>query len=77
MDARGYSRRVVSVNAEADQSLPGVKLGKFCIRRDIPVSFVSSYFDVSRMSVYKWFSGEWTPRKKCLEKIAAFYKTYK
>jgi hypothetical protein len=77
MDARGYSRRVVSMNAGADQDLPGVKLGKFCMRRDIPVSFVSDYFGVSRMSVYKWFSGQWEPRKKHLEKIATFLKEYR
>ena len=47
----GYSQRVVRTNKEADQKNLGVRLGKFCIARDIPVTDVMSYFDVTKQTV--------------------------
>lgn len=69
MDARGYSQRTITANAEAGGDSLGVLLGRYCISRDIPVSEVTEYFKVSRMTIYKWFSGTTTPRKKYGEKI--------
>ena len=57
----GYSQKVVRLNKEADQKNLGVRLGKFCIARDIPVSDVMSYFDVTKQTVYNWFYGISTP----------------
>jgi transcriptional regulator with XRE-family HTH domain len=45
-------------------------LGRFCIHKDIPVKDIADYFGVSRMTIYKWFSGEWLPRKAHAEAIA-------
>jgi len=70
MDNRGYTTRIVeAVNSSDSKSSLGVVLGKFCIRKDIPVSDVAEYFGVSRMTIYKWFVGEWIPRKRHTEKI--------
>lgn len=69
MEIRGYTIRIVKANAAADQSGLGVRLGKFCINKDIPVSHVAEFFGVSRMTIYKWFAGEWIPRKKHTAKI--------
>ncbi|NBS24470.1 MAG: XRE family transcriptional regulator [Altererythrobacter sp.] len=77
MDTRGYSKQTIKANAEADQKLPGVKLGRFCIRRDIPVAFVSEKLGVSRASIYRWFLGEWGPRQAHIAKIEAFLKEYR
>ena len=63
MDNRGYATRIVRANRDADQNSPGVQLGKFCIANDYPVREVAEYFKVSRMTIYKWFVGEWVPRK--------------
>lgn len=63
MDNRGYAARIVRANRDADAGSPGVKLGRYCIANDYPVREVAEYFGVSRMTVYKWFTGEWIPRK--------------
>jgi predicted DNA-binding transcriptional regulator AlpA len=44
-------------------------LGRMCIAREIPVSDVSSYFGVSRMTIYKWFKGLEIPRQKQIARI--------
>lgn len=56
---------------------PGVALGRFCITKEIPVSDVAEYFGVSRMTIYKWFVGEWLPRKSNAEKISTILKQAK
>lgn len=57
----GYSVSVQRRNAEADDASVGVRLGRVCIQRDIPVSEVASRFGVSRQSVYDWFDGTYVP----------------
>jgi hypothetical protein len=70
MDNRGYTARIIkAVNSADSKSSLGVRLGKFCISRDIPVSDVAEFFGVSRMTIYKWFVGEWIPRKRHTENI--------
>jgi hypothetical protein len=73
-DNRGYASRIVKANADADSRSLGVKLGRFCIQREYPVREVSEYFGVSRMTIYKWFTGEWIPRKSHEEKITEMLK---
>ena len=70
MDTRGYTLRIVRANKVANARSPGVKLGRFCIEKDIPVREVAEYFGVSRMTIYKWFIGERIPRKIHTEKIS-------
>ena len=69
MDNRGYATRIVRANQEADIKSPGVKLGRFCIKKDYSFREVSEYFGVSSMTIYKWFTGEWIPRKVHENKI--------
>lgn len=69
MDNRGYTIRIVKANAKADSTSPGVKLGRFCISKDIPVHDVAASFGVSRMTVYQWFAGKWVPRQAHVERI--------
>lgn len=69
MDNRGYASRIVRANQEADIKSLGVKLGRFCIKREYSVRDVAEYFGVSRMTIYKWFTGEWIPRKSHETKI--------
>lgn len=70
MDSRGYTFRFVHANKKADGRLPGVKLGRYCIERDISVRSVAEHFGVSRMTIYKWFLGEWNPRNHHASRIA-------
>ena len=77
MDNRGYASRIVRTNIEADLKSPGVKLGRFCIKNEYPVREVAEYFGVSRMTIYKWFTGEWIPRKVHETKINEVLKKAK
>ena len=70
MDNRGYTSRIVKANLNANAESPGVMLGRYCIENEVPVTDVSKFFNVSRMTIYKWFSGEWMPRKRHVAKIS-------
>jgi hypothetical protein len=68
-DYRGYSQRVIEANQLADFNSLGVRLGAFCISRDIPVLDIAEYFQVSKVTVYNWFTGKVEPRKAQEERI--------
>lgn len=57
MNNKGYSRKFVDANKQADPFHVGVCLGRVCIERDIPIQDVAEYLDVSRQTVYSWFLG--------------------
>ena len=70
----GYTTRIDRLNKEADGRLLGVKLGRICIRHDVPVSEVSTQLGVSRQTVYNWFMGVHEPNEelcKLIEQIIA------
>lgn len=68
MDNRGYSQRIVEANRRASDTL-GVLLGRYCISRDISATLMAEYFGVSRMTIYKWFTGKVEPRAIYKDKI--------
>jgi|TARA_R110000751_G_scaffold138164_1_gene241786 hypothetical protein len=75
-DNRGYSKKIILANREASEESIGVQLGRYCISRDISVSEIADYFEVTRMTIYGWFDGTWVPRlRKHREKIARMLKT--
>ncbi len=47
----------------------GVKLGKICVNKDIPVIDVAEYFGVSRVTVYAWFRGKTVVSGKHADKM--------
>ena len=69
MSSHGYSVRLVRANQEASTESPGVMLGRMCISKEYPVRDVAEHCGVSRMTIYKWFVGEWIPRKAHAAKI--------
>jgi hypothetical protein len=69
--AKGYSVLTIQEIKEANPVLLGVKLGKICVERDIPVKDVSEYFGVSRVTVYAWFRGKMVVSGKHVEKVQA------
>lgn len=73
----GYSLNVILLNEKTDQSLLGVKLGKKCIKRKIPVSTVAKILGVSRQTVYNWFIGAYAPKSTYEEAIQHLIKTLK
>lgn len=68
----GYSQQTVRLNREADSKNLGVKLGRYCIAREIPVLDVMDYFGVSKQTVYNWFWGIHIPGKIHAPRIQEF-----
>ncbi len=72
----GYSARLIALNKEANSKLLGVKLGRVCIKRNIPVSLVASELGVSRQTVYNWFTGANTPLNQSVGAVQALLKSF-
>lgn len=68
----GYSQSVVKTNRDADGRSLGVRLGRYCINREIPVTDVMEYFEVSKQTVYSWFAGTHIPSKRHTTLIEQF-----
>ena len=68
----GYSQQIVRANRDADGRNIGVKLGRFCISQEIPVSDVMDFFGVSKQCVYNWFIGKHEPNKLFSEAIKEY-----
>ena len=58
----GYSLRIRDLNAKADKRKIGVRLGRACIKHDVPVSVVARHMGVTRATVYNWFCGASAPQ---------------
>lgn len=67
--AKGYSSVFINEVNGADKKKIGVMFGIACIKRDIPVSDVAAFFNVSRMTVYSWFRGKTNVPEKHWEKM--------
>jgi predicted transcriptional regulator len=59
--SNGYSASLQARINQADSSLIGVQLGKFCMANDISVTRIAEALGVSRQSVYYWFVGSHEP----------------
>ena len=57
----GYSLRLIERNRQASDKKWGVRLGRVCIERQVPVTTVANEFGVTRQTVYNWFTGISTP----------------
>ena len=60
---RGYSQSVIEYNKKAKET-PGTLLGQLCIALKYPVGQVAKDLNVSRQTVYDWFSGKTIPSKR-------------
>jgi DNA-binding transcriptional regulator YiaG len=65
----GYTARLIQKNKEASGRSLGVKLGRLCIKHDMPVSEVAITLGASRQTVYNWFTGVSTPEPPFTELI--------
>ena len=57
----GYSHRLIKANKEASGRLLGVRLGRACIKKELPVQAVAAKLNVSRQTIYNWFCGVHAP----------------
>jgi predicted DNA-binding protein YlxM (UPF0122 family) len=72
--AKGYASSFIKEVNASDKSKIGVQLGQICIDKDIPVSDVSDFFNVSRMTIYSWFRGTTNVSEPYLEKAQKLVK---
>lgn len=68
----GYSAKLVALNQRADKSNLGVRLGKACIKKDIPISVVATTLGVSRQTLYNWFMGKSSPQPMMVDLVARY-----
>lgn len=66
---KGYSLLTANEIREANKTLLGVQLGRICLEKDIPVTDVADFFDVSRVTVYSWFRGKTVVSGKYSDKM--------
>jgi DNA-binding XRE family transcriptional regulator len=72
----GYTTRLNSLNKQADKSSLGVKLGRVCIKKEIPVAEVAFQLGVSRQTVYNWFQGTHYPHPDLTDAVKALLISY-
>jgi len=68
----GYSLRIRDLNAKADKRKLGVRLGRVCIKKDVPVSVIAARMGVTRATVYNWYCGASAPQPN----ITSLIETY-
>ncbi len=73
----GYTKRLSIRNKQADGSMLGVKLGRVCISKEVPVTVIATSLGVSRQTVYNWFAGVHKPNEELKELIKALIIEYK
>lgn len=70
--SRGYSLRIRDLNAKADKRKLGVRLGRVCIKKDVPVLVIAKRMGVTRATVYNWFCGASAPQTSLTSRIEVF-----
>lgn len=68
----GYTVSFVEKVKAADGKKLGVKLGRKALAKNIPISRIAFEIGVSRMAVYDWFTGRYTPSPTHAEKLQTF-----
>jgi hypothetical protein len=71
----GYTLHLQKRNRQADKRKLGVRLGKHCISKDIPVTDVVEMLGVSRQTVYSWFCGSHEPGPAKRARIKELFPT--
>jgi hypothetical protein len=67
--SRGYSTLFIRKVEEADQGDLVRQYANACIDRNLPMSEVARRMEVTRATIYNWFTGKATPRAHQQEKI--------
>lgn len=70
--SRGYSLRIRDLNAKADKRKLGVRLGRVCIKKDVPVSVIAKRMGVTRATVYNWFCGASAPQANLVTPVTVY-----
>lgn len=70
--AYGYSQGLIERNRQANDTRLGVRLGRVCIEKQVPVTVVANEFKVTRQTVYNWFSGVSSPAEPLHTRITNY-----
>jgi DNA-binding transcriptional regulator YiaG len=70
--SHGYTLRIRDLNAKADKRKLGVRLGRACIKHDVPVTVVAQRMGVTRATVYNWFCGVSAPQASAVSLIESY-----
>lgn len=70
-----YTQKTIRRNADADESLLGVQLGRLCIYRGVPVGDVVRALGLTKSTVYYWFTGQRDVSKHLREPVLTYYRS--
>jgi transcriptional regulator with XRE-family HTH domain len=68
-NSRGYSTLFIRKVGEADQGDLVIQFANACIDREIPIVEIAERMEVTRATIYNWFTGKSSPRAYQQEKI--------
>jgi hypothetical protein len=74
--SKGYSLRLRDLNRRESGRYLGVRLGRVCIKHDIPVTEVARRMVVTRQTVYNWFVGYSHPAPGKVSEIEQYIKSF-
>tara|TARA_R100000935_G_scaffold5755_1_gene13078 strand:- start:582 stop:881 length:300 start_codon:yes stop_codon:yes gene_type:complete len=64
--ARPYSDKFLIGLQVADDTRVGIQLAKVCVKANIPLLYIASYFNVTRMAVHGWFRGTYIQERNLM-----------
>jgi hypothetical protein len=67
-----YTQKTIRRNADADESLLGVQLGRLCIYRQVPVADVVQALGLTKSY---WFTGQRDVSKHLREPVQTYYRS--
>lgn len=70
--SQGYSLRLRDLNRRAPSKLLGVRLGRMCVKHNVPVTAVAQRMGVTRQTVYNWFVGATNPQPALIFLIESY-----
>lgn len=73
---QGYTVSFIEKVRSSDPSKVGVVLGVRALDKNIPVAAIAEHLGVSRMAVYDWFTGRYTPQDRHAEALEEFIEAY-
>ena len=75
MIENNYSTKIVARNYAADQTMLGVRLGRVCIANNVPATVIAKQLNVTKNTIYKWFTGEFNVSKHLADKVKLYLET--
>jgi DNA-binding transcriptional regulator YiaG len=70
--SQGYSLRLRDLNRRAPSRLLGVRLGRVCVKHNVPVTVVAQRMGVTRQTVYNWFVGTTNPQPALVSLVESY-----